>query len=85
MDSQQLSQYFSAKQFERLQAALASMTPERRDDVIRSFSERAIKGPKPGDEAPDFELPLLGERARKVRLSSFRAKKPVALIFGSFT
>ena len=40
--------------------------------------------PKVGDVAPDFELcDLHGENP--VRLSSFRGRKPVALIFGSFT
>ena len=40
--------------------------------------------PKEGDEAPDFELSdVNGENP--VRLSDFRGKKPVALVFGSFT
>ena len=40
--------------------------------------------PKVGDMAPDFELrDVNGESA--VRLSDFRGKKPVALVFGSFT
>lgn len=40
--------------------------------------------PKVGDVAPDFELrDVNGENA--VRLSDFRGKKPVALVFGSFT
>ena len=40
--------------------------------------------PKARDEAPDFELrDANGENP--VRLSDFRGKKPVALIFGSFT
>jgi hypothetical protein len=40
--------------------------------------------PKAGDVAPDFELyDLDGENA--VRLSSFRGRRPVALLFGSFT
>jgi peroxiredoxin len=40
--------------------------------------------PKEGDEAPDFELrDTSGEHP--VRLSDFRRKKPVALVFGSFT
>jgi hypothetical protein len=40
--------------------------------------------PKPGDMAPDFELrDATGENP--VRLSDFRGKRPVALIFGSFT
>ena len=40
--------------------------------------------PKEGTEAPDFELfDVKGEQS--VRLSDFRGKKPVALVFGSFT
>ncbi|NQS91846.1 MAG: redoxin domain-containing protein [Chloroflexi bacterium] len=40
--------------------------------------------PKMGQPAPDFELfDLQGENP--IRLSSFRGKKPVVLIFGSFT
>ena len=42
------------------------------------------KAPKVGDIAPDFELnDLTGES--RVRLSSLRGQKPVALVFGSFT
>ncbi|KAA3608998.1 MAG: hypothetical protein DWQ01_10470 [Planctomycetota bacterium] len=44
------------------------------------------KAPKAGAIAPDFELPLLGaKKPTQVKLSSFRGKKPVALIFGSYT
>jgi hypothetical protein len=40
--------------------------------------------PKEGDVAPDFELhDASGENA--VRLSDFRGRRPVALVFGSFT
>jgi hypothetical protein len=40
--------------------------------------------PKVGDLAPDFELAdVNGENP--VRLSNFRSRKPVALVFGSFT
>ncbi|GAB4149047.1 MAG: hypothetical protein Fur0037_17380 [Planctomycetota bacterium] len=49
----------------------------------------AAEKPKPlpavGDPAPDFELPMLGMMDQKVKLSSFRGKRPVALIFGSYT
>ncbi len=41
--------------------------------------------PKLGEVAPDFELDLLGKEQTKLRLSAFRGKKPVMLIFGSFT
>ncbi len=40
--------------------------------------------PKAGDIAPDFELRDVNAE-NPVRLSSFRGRKPVALIFGSFT
>jgi len=39
---------------------------------------------KPGDTAPDFQLPTL-DRTGTVRLSSFRGSRPVALVFGSYT
>jgi hypothetical protein len=39
---------------------------------------------KPGDAAPDFNLKVRGAD-RYLRLSDFRGKKPVALVFGSFT
>jgi len=38
-----------------------------------------------GDPAPDFILPLLGDKTRTVSLSAFRGKRPVFLIFGSYT
>ena len=42
------------------------------------------KAPKTGDMAPDFTLfDISGENS--VTLSEFRGKKPVALVFGSFT
>ena len=39
---------------------------------------------KPGDPAPDFILKTLDGK-QSVVLSSFKGKKPVALIFGSYT
>ena len=60
-------------------------------DTIRSFRE-SIKwhrrydreAPKRGDLAFEFELRDASGQ-NPVRLSDFRGKKPVALIFGSFT
>lgn len=40
--------------------------------------------PKKGELAPDFKLRDV-EGENPVRLSQYRGKKPVALIFGSFT
>ena len=42
------------------------------------------QAPKEGDLAPDFEIyDVSGTQA--IRLSDFQGKKPVALVFGSFT
>ncbi len=40
--------------------------------------------PRVGEIAPDFELRDAQGR-NPIRLSDFRQKKPVALVFGSFT
>ncbi len=37
-----------------------------------------------GESAPDFSLNML-DHARQVKLSDFRGRKPVVLIFGSYT
>ena len=37
-----------------------------------------------GDVAPDFTLPLV-DHSTDVQLSSFRGRKPVVLVFGSYT
>ena len=43
-----------------------------------------VNAPRAGDMAPDFTLyDIEGENS--VTLSDFREKKPVALVFGSFT
>ena len=43
-----------------------------------------VQAPRVGDTAPDFSLRDANGQ-NPVRLSDFREKKPVALIFGSFT
>ena len=40
--------------------------------------------PNAGDLAPDFELRDVGGE-HSIRLSDFRGRRPVALVFGSFT
>ena len=40
--------------------------------------------PKVGDKAPDFTL-VDSTGQKRVTLSDFRGKRPVALVFGSFT
>jgi hypothetical protein len=59
---------------------------------MRHYREKArawqrrydASSPKLGDKAPDFELrDINGENP--VHLSDFNGKKPVGLVFGSFT
>ncbi|PKB79312.1 MAG: hypothetical protein BZY88_13955 [SAR202 cluster bacterium Io17-Chloro-G9] len=52
--------------------------------AIDAVIARDELGPAAGQPPPDFNLKLLGSEER-VRLSSFRGKRPVALIFGSYT
>ncbi len=55
----------------------------RREHRIWQKKYNAL-APKVGDIAPDFELrDVNGDNP--VRLSNFLGKKPVALIFGSYT
>jgi hypothetical protein len=67
-----------------MQAFIGGMAPEQRAAMMQFIAQRETHAPAVGDAAPDFELPRLGSIER-VRLSSFRNHKPVALIFGSFT
>jgi len=53
--------------------------------VARAGETKAQRLPRPGDVAPDFELPMLGMKGETVKLSSFAGDRPVALIFGSYT
>ena len=57
-------------------------------DVARQAMEAVVQrdemGPHAGDVPPNFNLKLMGSENR-VRLSSFKGQKPVALIFGSYT
>ncbi len=68
------------EQFQRI-----GLTRERWERMRIEIEAREERAPNVGDVAPDFELPVLGDRARTVRLSGFRGKRPVALVFGSYT
>ncbi len=61
------------------------LTRERWESIQAEHREREAHAPNVGDPAPDFELPVLGDRKQTVRLSDFSGKRPVALIFGSYT
>ncbi|MBI3848417.1 MAG: redoxin domain-containing protein [Planctomycetes bacterium] len=53
-------------------------------EAMEAMTAREPKAPKVGDVAPDFELPSVDGKTR-VRLSSFKGKAPVVLLFGSYT
>ncbi len=61
------------------------LTRQRFEAIQKEILQREARAPNVGDPAADFELPVLGDPERSVRLSSFRDKRPVALIFGSYT
>lgn len=52
--------------------------------AIDAVIARDDMGPTLGQKPPDFNLKLLGSDER-VRLSDYRGKRPVALVFGSYT
>jgi hypothetical protein len=79
-----LRKNLSEKDFSGMMAFTAAMEPERRDALLQFIAERETLAPAVGADAPDFELPRLGA-GDQVRLSTFRGRKPVALIFGSYT
>lgn len=66
-----------------LDAADFALPPKRPRDLLPD--RKGDKLPKVGDDAPDFDLPMLGMKGKTVKLSSFRGDRPVALIFGSYT
>ena len=55
-----------------------------RKRLMPAQKELNTNAPKMGDMAPDFTLYDV-EGQNSVTLSNFRGKKPVALVFGSFT
>ena len=52
--------------------------------ALEAVAERDAMGPQVGTSPPDFCLKKLGTEER-VRLSSSRGHRPVALVFGSYT
>jgi hypothetical protein len=79
-----LRKNLSEKDFTRMMAFTAALEPERRTALLQFLAERETLAPAVGADAPDFKLPRLGG-TDYVQLSSFRGRKPVALIFGSYT
>lgn len=54
------------------------------DELLREYRQNDSPAPDVEQLAPDFELESL-DGVRRVRLSDYRGKRPVALVFGSFT
>ena len=66
-----------------LEAQKGTLSPHLRL-ALEAVVARDEMGPQVGAYPPDFSLKRLDSDAR-VRLSSFRGKRPVALVFGSYT
>jgi hypothetical protein len=62
----------------------AAIAQERRAQARRENDLREEGKLKPGNVAPDFSLKTLDGK-KTIKLSSFTGKKPVALVFGSYT
>ena len=65
-------------------AAGALVAAQNGRSVPLGPQDRSEGALRPGDPAPDFTLEPRGG-GTPVRLSSFRDKSPVALVFGSYT
>ncbi len=61
------------------------LTRERFEKIQKDHAEREARAPNVGDVAPGFTLPTLGDRDESVSLSDFLGRRPVGLIFGSYT
>ena len=61
------------------------LTRERWEAIRDEQEQRAENAPNVGDVAHVFTLPKLSNRDEMVSLAEFRDKRPVALIFGSYT
>jgi len=67
-----------------IRAAIEHPAAAREIKRLRGLESSCVVG---GEEAPDFELPRLEQAAGTecVRLSDHFGKRPVALVFGSYT
>ena len=51
---------------------------------LDAVMQRDDMGPKEGESPPDFSLKRI-ERDERIQLSSFSGRRPVAMVFGSYT
>jgi hypothetical protein len=66
-------------------AALTTVAGAQAPGKAKAKAERPQEGRlKPGDEAPNFKLKRLNAD-EELELASFRGKRPVVLVFGSYT
>ena len=63
---------------------MSMKTVHNRKEAFSWQKKHDLHAPKLGDFAPDFELKD-SKGQHSIRLSDFRGKKPVVLVFGSFT
>jgi len=72
-----------------VEALAAAVTHPKAPDVIGQIMEIEKTSVQEGDPAPDFTLPWLGRKpagaGERLTLSSRFGKRPVALVFGSYT
>ncbi len=64
---------------------LGAFSHPKAPDAIAELIAIEAQSVKQGDLAPDFTLPRLTGHGAPVTLSSHRGKRPVALVFGSYT
>ena len=62
----------------------ASQYPPKLQEVVGAVFQRDEMGPNEGETPPDFDLKRLGTEER-VKLSSFKGRRPVVMAFGSYT
>ncbi len=79
-DLQKLFSELDKNNDQTLQSGELGTRPQRRGQ-----RKDATKLPRKGQVAPDFDLPFVSGATGNFKLSSFAGKKPVALIFGSYT
>lgn len=78
--------------FAALLLAQQAQTPLERKQAQKKLAEEVSRQMgrgegklKLGDAAVDFDLAFAGGKSGRVQLSKFFGKRPVALVFGSFT
>jgi hypothetical protein len=64
-------------------AVCAQTAVPRSPAEVQQLGDRSGKL-QPGDPAPDFNLKVMHSQMR-ISLSGFRDRRPVALVFGSYT